>query len=129
MASHQQIKQERWSLPRVIRLVLLGLVTFITGTALLVATLYNKDADITARAPTTIDQPRSWRGKGTFPGSGDHAYHSPDATADECSSKIHIPKARYPGRFYDTLFIKSAPALLSSGKLSSACVDENHARS
>ncbi len=104
MAFLQQIKQERWSLPRAIRLVLLGLVTFITGTALLVATLYNKDADIAARAPTTLDQPRSWRGKGTFPGSGPHTYHSPDATTDECSSTIRIPKVRHTGKLYSVLF-------------------------
>ena len=89
MAAHQQVK-ERWPCqPRAVRLIFLGLVTFITGTALLVATLYSKDADISLRGPNTTGEMRSWRG---FPGSGPPVYHAPDLGIQKCSPNITIPK-------------------------------------
>jgi len=92
MAAHQHVK-ERWPIqPRAVRLMFLALVIFITGIALLTATLYNKDGDMSAEAPNTTGQQRSWRIPHAFQKAGVHMQHAPDSSNQHCSSKILVPK-------------------------------------
>lgn len=86
--------RERWLIqqPRVIRVLLVGIVILLTASALLIATLYTKDADLAAR---TIRHLRSEESGGlAYDHPGGVQWQVPRAALahDGCARTLKVPK-------------------------------------